>query len=70
MLKPIIALVGASVLVAGCSTDTPGTGATKGGLLGAGVGAAIGAATGTAATGALIGGAVGAGAGAATTPRH
>lgn len=64
MLKPVIALVGASLLVTACGETTPGKGALGGGALGAGVGAAIGAATGTAATGALIGAGVGAAAGA------
>jgi hypothetical protein len=64
MLKPLIGLVGASLLVAACGETTPARGALGGGMMGAGVGAAIGAATGTAATGAAIGAGVGAAAGA------
>jgi len=64
MLKPVIALVGASLMVAACGETTPAKGALGGGALGAGVGAVIGAATGTAATGALIGAGVGAAGGA------
>lgn len=64
MLKPVIALVGASLLVTACAETTPAHGALGGAGLGAGVGAIIGAATGTAATGALIGAGVGAAAGA------
>lgn len=64
MYKPVIALVGASLMVAACGETTPAKGALGGGALGAGVGAVIGAATGTAATGALIGAGVGAAGGA------
>ena len=64
MLKPVIALVGASLMITACGETTPARGALGGGAAGAGVGAIIGAATGTAATGALIGAGVGAAAGA------
>jgi len=66
MLKPLIALAGASVLVAACADDPHTTNTTLGGAaIGAAAGALIGSATGgTAATGALIGGGVGAAAGA------
>ena len=64
MHKPLIALVGASLMITACTTDTPGSGATKGALGGAGIGAIIGAATGTAATGAAIGAVAGAAGGA------
>jgi hypothetical protein len=66
MLKPLIALAGASVLVVACSEyQTPGQSALGGAGIGAAAGAALGAITGGgAATGALIGGGVGAAAGA------
>jgi len=65
MLKPLIALVGASVLVTACAENqTPGQAALGGGALGAAAGAAIGAVAGNAGAGALIGAGVGAAAGA------
>ncbi|MDB5445019.1 MAG: hypothetical protein JWQ97_336 [Phenylobacterium sp.] len=66
MLKPLIALAGASILVAACADDPHTTNTTLGGAaIGAVAGAVIGGATGgSAATGALIGGGVGAAAGA------
>jgi hypothetical protein len=66
MLKPLIALVGASSLLAACAGDPHTTNTTLGGAgIGALAGAVIGGATGgSALTGALIGGGVGAAAGA------
>jgi uncharacterized protein YcfJ len=67
MLKPLIALAGASVLVAACADDPHTTNTTLGGAaIGAVAGAVIGNNTGSgnAATGALIGAAVGGAAGA------
>jgi phage tail tape-measure protein len=67
MFKPLVALAGASVLVAACADDPHTTNTTLGGAaLGAVAGAVIGNNTGSgnAATGALIGGALGAAAGA------
>jgi uncharacterized protein YcfJ len=67
MLKPWIALAGASLLVSACANDPHTTNTTlAGGALGAAAGAIIGnnVGSGSAASGALIGGALGAGAGA------
>jgi uncharacterized protein YcfJ len=67
MLKPLIALAGASALLCACADDPHTTNTTLGGAaLGAIAGAVIGNNTGSgnAATGALIGAAVGGAAGA------
>jgi hypothetical protein len=65
MFKPLIALAGASVLVAACADDPHTTNTTLGGAaIGAAAGAILGGAAGNPAAGALIGGGVGAAAGA------
>jgi len=66
-MTPVIALLGASLLLAGCGY-TPGDRAASGGLIGAAGGAGIAALTGGAPlVGAAIGGAAGALGGAVTT---
>jgi hypothetical protein len=67
MLKSLIAVAGASTLLAACANDPHTTNTTLGGAaLGAVAGAVIGnnVGSGSAATGALVGGALGAAAGA------
>ena len=58
----VVAVVVGAAFITGCESDA-GTGATIGGLGGAGLGAIIGHQSGHAAEGALLGGAVGAGGG-------